>query len=357
MDFKKILSAPIHAGQAVVRDLVDNPEQADAKAQVLKMLADQGGSDVQKFTPPAQAKEWSLPELDASLSEEGQQRKAEAEANGDPFVPTEDDYKDSGPYGYLHKKSIHDALNEYEQELQANRPKIDYEGIMKSRMSDLANAPEAHRANPLFQFAMAMGNPEHAAELVKEHNQNVEDSNKEQQMRWQELLDMKKDALEGSIKQAMAEGDAKKVISGKWLETLAQIEQDKAKLAGTMQGIDEKNAGAARRAELRGQWALAAVNARADAMLKAAGIHEGSSDYRNLMTNARTMLNSLVKSGKSFEDAYDAVDNWMEDQVSNHPAPAAGGAAPTTAAPQAPAGASTNPMEQAILNARKNKKP
>lgn len=357
MDFKKILTAPLHAGQAVVRDLTNtNPEQDAARDQVLKLLGDQSAGDIQKFTPqPDKPAEFSLPELDDSLNEDGLARKAEAERNGQPFVPTEDDYKDSGPYGYLHKKTIHDALTEYEKELQANRPNVDYEGIMRQRLADLSNAPAEHRANPLFNFAMAMGNPDHAQELVATHNKVEDEANRKQTERWQELLDMKKQALEGSIKQAMAEGDAKKVISGKWLDTLAQIEQDKAKLAGTMQGIEERNAGAERRAELRGQWALQAVKQRANAMLQAAGLRADSAEYRGLMDNARTMLDTLVKKGSTYEDAYDKVDGWLHDQIEKRPARSTSRATTTTAAPT-PAPAATNPMEAEILAGR-GKKP
>jgi hypothetical protein len=355
MDFKKLLSAPLHAGQAVVRDLMDNPDQSDAKAQVLKLLGDQAGAEVKKFTPEEPAKGFELPALDSSLSPEGQKRKAAAEATGQSFVPGEGDYTDSGPYGYLHKKSIHDALTEYEKEIEANRPHIDYEGIVKQRLADIAKAPEEHRTNPLYLFAMGMGNPEHAGELVKTHNQAEADANASQNKRWQELLDTKQQALESSIKQAMAAGDSRKVISGKWLETLAQIEQDRAKLSGQMQAIGERNAGSERRTELRGQWALEGIKARANAMLTAVGVKSGSAEYRNLMDNARSMLNMLVKKGETYEDAYDKVDGWMQDQIGKRPA-----AAPAVPAPGAPSGAAggaapMNEMEQDMLNARKKK--
>lgn len=357
MDFKKLLMAPIHAGESVVRDLSgsEDPKQAEAKAQVLKLLGEQAGADIKKFTPEEPKSEFTLPVLDDSLSEEGQARKQEVEARGETFVPTEDDYKDAGPYGYMHKKAIHDALLEYEKELQANRPHIDFEGITRQRLSDIANAPEEHRTNPLYLFAMAMGNPEHAAELVQQHNKIEADANAKQAQRWQDLLDMKKEALEGSIKQAMAEGDARKVVAGKWLEQLAQIEQDKAKLSGQMQQIGEKNAGAERRAELRGQWALAAVKARADAMLQAVGIKQNSAEYRNLMDNARAMLNTLVKKGETYEGAYDKVDEWMHDQLESrgHVAPGPVGPSAPEATPTATPAA--NPMEAEILRNRNKK--
>jgi len=357
MDFKKLLMAPVHAGGAVVRDLIDQPDQEAAKAQVMKLLGDQAGADVKKFTPEAPTSEFSLPALDESLSEEGQARKQEAEARGEPFVPTEDDYKDSGPYGYLHKKTIHDALTEYEKELQANRSHIDYEGIMKSRLADLGKAPEDHRTNPLYLFAMAMGNPEHAQELIAQHNKIEADANMKQGERWKELLDMKQQALEGSIKQAMAEGDQRKIIAGKWLETLAQIEQDKAKLSGQMQQIGERNVGAERRAELRGQWALAAVKARADAMLQAVGVKQNSAEYRNLMDNARSMLNMLVKKGETYESAYDKVDQWMHDQLEGRPSiTPQGGGSPSGASGSIAPQNSGNPMEDEIKRMR-GKKP
>jgi hypothetical protein len=356
MDFKKLLTAPLHAGQSVVRDLMDNPDQSSAKEQVLKLLGEQGSADIKKFTPGEPKKEWSLPPLDDALSEEGLARKEAAESAGEEFVPTETDFKDSGPYGYLHKKAIHDALSEYEQELQANRPNIDFEGVLKSRLADLASAPEPKRTNPFYRFAMAMGNPEHARELIAEHNKDEEEANLKQSQRWQELLDMKKQALEGSIKQAMADGDARKVISGKWLETLAQIEQDKAKLTGTMQQIGERNAGAERRAELRGQWALEAVKARANAMLQAVGIRTGSTEYTSMMDNARAMLNTLVRKGETYEDAYDKVEDWMEDQLQGkHPVMTPqGGGAPSPAAGSTPGSSNVpNEMEQEILRGRK----
>lgn len=356
MDFKKLLTAPLHAGQSIVRDLVDKPDQSDAKEQVLKMIAEQAGGDIKKYTPEQPPAEFKLPVLDDSLSEAGKIRKAEAEANGEVFEPTEDDFTDAGPYGYLYKKSMHDAIEEYEQELQKNRPHIDYEGILKQRLDDLANAPESHRTNPLYLFAMAMGNPEHAAELVQQHNKAEAEANTKQIGRWQELLDMKQQALEGSIKQAMAEGDAKKIISGKWLDTLAQIEQDKAKLTGELSKIGEKNAGAERRTELRGQWALEATKARTNAMLAAANIRSGSAEYRSIMDNSRAMLNTLVKKGDTYEDAYDKVQDWVEDQISRlgsrpttapRPKPSAG----ATPAPQS----SGNPMEDEIRRMRGGK--
>lgn len=354
MDFKKILTAPLHAGQAVVRNLMDNPDQASAKEEVAQLLAQQGGEDVRRFTPEMPKREWSLPDLDDSLTEEALARKAEMEAAGEPFVPTEADFRDGGPFGYLHKKAIHDAFQEYERELQAARPNIDFEGITRSRISDLMNAPEPHRTNPLFKFAMAMGNPDDALELVREYNKGEDEKNLQQAQRWQSLLDMKKDALEASIKSAMQEGDARKVISGKWLETLAQIEQDKAKLSGQLQQIGERNAGAERRAELRGRWALAAVNARANAMLQAVGIREGSLEHRNMMDNARSMLNMLVKKGETYESAYDKVEDWLTDQLEDRPTAQSAPRVPTVgASPSAPVTRPANEMEAEILRGRK----
>lgn len=337
MDFKKILSAPIHAGQAVVRDLMDNPDQADAKAQVMKLLGDQVTAEQKKFTPEAPKTAFELPPLDASLTPEAQQAKAEAEARGETFVPTENDFTDAGPYGYLHKKAIHDALTEYEKELQANAPHIDYEGIMRQRLQDIANAPEEHRTNPLYLFAMGMGNPEHAAELVATHNKAESEANTKQAQRWQELLDMKQAALEGSIKQAMAEGDQRKIIAGKWLEQLAQIEHDKAALASKQQIQDTRDQAAERRTILRGQWALSATKQRTDAMLQAVGLKQGSASYRNLSDNARSMMQTLLKRGESFENAQNAVEDWLQEQL--QALPAQGTAAPTPA----PAGGAATP--------------
>jgi hypothetical protein len=367
MDFKRWIDAPVRAGKALAQSLTGGgDDQSEAKAAVLKHLMASGSADIQKFVPkPDETQEWSLPPLDDSLTEDAKQAKAEAEARGEVFEPTDDDFTDAGPYGYRHKKSIHDALTEYEKELQSSAPKVDYEGIMKSRLMDLANAPEEHRQNPLFRFAMAMGNPEHAAELVKQQDKVQDTANEKQTQRWQELLDMKKESLEGAIKQSLAEGDARKVVSGKWLEALAQIETDKAKLAGQLTQIGERNAGAERRAELRGQWALAATKARANAMLSATGIREDSIEGRNVMDNARSMLNMLIKKGETWEAAYDKVDEWMEDaieslrpgdqNVGGAASPAPSPASPTTG--RTPAATSSNPMEAAILAGRKSKAP
>jgi hypothetical protein len=356
MDFKKMLSAPLHAGQAVVRDLSNTqPEQDAAKEQVLKLL----GNDATKFMPSQDAapQDFQLPPLNDQLTEDAQSRKADAEAAGEPFVPTEDDYQDKGPYGYLHKKAIHDALTEYEQEIQKNRPHIDYEGLLRQRLKDMAGGPEEHKTNPLYNFAMAMGNPEHAQELVATHNKAEADANAKQTQRWQDLLDQKQQAIEASIKQAMAEGDARKVVSSKWLESLAQIEQDKAKLSGQMQQLGEKNAGAERRAQLRGQWAVEAVKQRANAMLQGVGIRNNSEEWRTMQNNARTMLDTLVKKGATYEEAYDQVDSWLHDQLENRPTQQTAPVAPAGAAPAvAPAGASTNPME-AEINRMRGKKP
>lgn len=354
MDFKKILSAPLHAGQAVVRDLMDNPDQSDAKRQVMDLLAEQSASQAKQFTPEQPKAAFTLPNLDDSLTDAAKAAKAEAEAKGEQFVPNEDDFNDAGPYGYMHKKAIHDALLEYEKELQANAPHIDYEGIMKSRLADLANAPPEHRTNPLFQFAMAMGNPEHAQELVATHNKAESEANTKQGQRWKELLDMKQQALEGSIKQAMAEGDQRKIIAGKWLEQLAQIEHDKAALTGKQTIQDTKDEAAERRTILRGQWASTVAAQRANAMLSAVGLKQGSTTYRTLMDNSRALMQSLLKRGTDFGEAQNTVEDWLDDQIKNLPAQSSAPTAPVEGAAAAPA-AAVNPLEAAVKAARGGK--
>lgn len=362
MDFGKVLKgtakAPLKVAEGVLRSLSPDGGKSDdaaAKAEVLRMIAEQG-SGGKKMGPAV--KPFSLPELDDSLSEIGEKRRAEAEAAGEPFIPGEDDYADAGPYGFMHKKTIHDALQAYADEILQNSEQIDYDGILKQRLADLEAAPEPHRTNPLYLFAMGMGNPEHAREMVQEYNANETAANEAQNTRWRELLDMKQQALEGTVKQALAEGEHKKVISGKWLEALAGIEQDKAKLAAEMGKLKEKNTAAERRAQLRGQWALEAVKARAAVMLQAKGLEQSSVTYRNIMDNSRAMTNALIRKGVEPEEAYDQVQEWMQDQLDGlQPVQAPSPAATSTttsggAAGIAPQG-SSNPLEAQINKNRK----
>jgi hypothetical protein len=315
MDFGKLISAPVHAGQSVLRDLTNTqPEQDAARAQVMKMLAAKG-MDISQVAPQPEQKPFELPGLNDALTPEAQQAKAEAEANGEVFQPGEDDFVDSGPHGYLHKKGIHDAFIEYEKELQANRPHIDYEGILKSRLADMANAPEEHRSNPLFNFAMAMGNPEHAAELVKTHDAAQSAKDEKTQQRWQELLDMKKDALEGSIKAAMAEGDARKVVSGKWLEQLAQIEKDKAAAEDALNNIGEKNAGALERVNARAAMAGTIATQRANAMLATSKVAAGSRQAQTILAGVPRIAAMYIKNGDTDDVALEKAHDWAHDQI------------------------------------------
>jgi hypothetical protein len=319
-DFKKLVTAPANAVGSLLGVGPDGP--TDQQAMIGKLLANGGNAD--QFNPPAPTSEFTLPGLNDALSEAGQKRKTAAEAAGQPFVPGENDYADSGPYGYLHKKSIHDSLMELHKEMQDNAPHIDYQGILKQRLSDLAAMPAEHHTNPLTLFAMAMGDPEHAQELIKTHNAAESEANAKQNSRWQDLLDMKQQALEGSIKQALAEGDQRKIISGKWLDQLAQIEQDKAKLAGESQLAAQKGTDAERRAVLRGQWAVKAVEQRTGAILGANGIKADSQDFRTLQANAVAMAKSLIKNGSDPVDAYDQAEEWAQSQATSRATAGAG---------------------------------
>lgn len=345
MDFKKAVTGTAGALASVLG--VGKQGPSEEQSMIARMLADtQTGEG-----PKPERKPFSLPSLDDSLNEAAMKRKAAAEAAGEMFQPGEADYNDSGPYGYLHKKQIHDALTEYQQELEANAPHVDYQGILKQKLSDLQQMPEEHRTNPLTLFAMAMGDPEHARELIQTHNREEQDANDKQTKRWQELLDLKQQALEGSVKQALAEGDQRKIISGKWLDELAKIEQDKAKLSGDLKVSGEKNAAAERRAVLRGQWALKAVEARSAAMAQSVGLKTDSAEYRTLQTNARALAERLIKSGAEPEDAYDQAEEWVQNQLEMRgSAPASAGAG---AGAPAPAGA-VNPL-QARINANRAK--
>jgi hypothetical protein len=126
-DFKKLVTAPANAVGSLLGVGPDGP--TDQQAMIGKLLANGGNAD--QFNPPTPTSEFTLPGLNDALSEAGQKRKTAAEAAGQPFVPGENDYADSGPYGYMHKKSIHDALMELHKEMQDNAPHIDYQGIAR----------------------------------------------------------------------------------------------------------------------------------------------------------------------------------------------------------------------------------
>jgi hypothetical protein len=308
------------------------------------------------FTPPPPSTKFELPGLDESLTPEAQKKKAAAEAAGQTFTPGENDFVDSGPYGYLHKKGIHDALMALHDEMQANAPHIDYHGILNQRLQDIAAMPPEHHTNPLMLFAMAMGNPEHAREMIQQHNADEQSANDTQTQRWQKLLDMKQQALEGAIKQSMAEGDARKVVSGKWLETLAQIEQDKAHLQGQLQLGSEKNAAALQRANMRGQWALEAVKARVTGMLH--GTTADTKLQQTLITESGTMARALIKKGVEPEDAFQEAQDWAEQRmtdlgITRGAAPAKAGAAVGGAG----GGGAVNPLQARILRNRGHNAP
>jgi len=346
MDFKKLVTGPTNAVAKLLG--VGDEGPTSEQAAIAKLLAN---GTANQFDEKAPETAFSLPELDESLSEAGMKRKAAAEAAGQPFVPGEADYKDAGPYGFLHKKGIHDALTEYQRELEANAPHVDYQGILKQRMSDLASMPPEHHTNPLMLFAMAMGSPEHARELIQTHNKAETESNAKQAQRWQELLDMKQQALEGSIKQALSQGEQRKIISGKWLDALAQIEQDKAKLTGTLQAGEQKNLAAERRAKIRGEWALKAVEARVAGMAPSHGVPAGTAEFKALQTNAKALATSLIKSGVEPEDAFDQAEAWVNNQLANRATAGAGvgAGAKTPTSTQA-----TNPLQARIQANRKH---
>jgi hypothetical protein len=351
MDFKKLITAPAGAVASLLGVGQDGP--TTEQAAMAKLLAN---GSVDQFAPPAPTGEFQLPGLDESLSPAGQKRKDAAEAAGQPFTPGESDYTDSGPFGYLHKKGLHDALMAYHQELQANAPHIDYQGILKQKLSDLASMPAEHHTNPLTLFAMAMGDPEHARELIQTHNKGESEANAKQTQRWQELLDLKQQALEGSVKQALAEGDSRKIISGKWLDALAQIEQDKAKLTGELTKGQQKDAAAERRAQVRGEWAVKAVTQRTGAMLQASGLKADSAEFRSLQANAKTLAQGLIKNGADPVDAYDQAEEWVTGQISSRGTAGAGvGGGGHSSTPASAAGAAGNPLQARIEANRKSK--
>lgn len=346
-DFKKLITGPAGAiaggiGAAARALAGGEDEPNERQAMIARLLANDTGDSPIK----APASEFSLPGLDDSLNEAGQKRKAAAEAAGQPFDPTDEDFTDSGPYGYRHKKAIHDALMGLHQEMQANAPDIDYKGILQQRMADIAAAPPDARTNPLYLFAMAMGDPENANELIQQHNKTEAEQNEKQSARWQELLDLKQQALEGSVKQALAQGEQRKIISSKWLDQLAQIEQDKARLSGELKKNAEKNAAAERRAVLRGQWAVRAVQQRTAGILAANGIKSDSQEFRALQASAKTLAERLIKNGTDPVDAFDEAQDWVESQMGTRTtanAGVGGGAKPAT-----PSSATTNPLEARI---------
>ena len=349
-----IASGAKAAGKGILNEITGGDD--GDHAAMMQQFADQAAAQVPKEPAPTP---FELPKLDDSLSNEGQKRKAEFETKnpGQPYTPTQDDYNDSGEFGYTHKKGIHDALMAMEQEMQANAPHVDYEGIMKSRLKDLASMPPEHKNNPLLMFAMALGNPEHAQELVKAYQGENAKANEADLNKWKELLQTKQDAIKGAMQQAMQAGDMKTIVSKKWADQLMEIEHAKAQLEGQKALAAEKGLASANSARIRGEWALKAVEARTKAMLSAVDIKSDSAEYRAALDSATRRLNTRINKGQDPETAYEDVMQEMHDDFDHRVPVTHGGTfvpshgAASTGKPAPP----VNPLEAAAAARRATK--
>jgi hypothetical protein len=304
-------------------------------------IANQAATQVpaQPPAPPA----FKLPDLDSSLNPTGQAAKAKFEkANpGKTYTPVEDDYTDSGPYGYLHKKDIHDKLQQYEAEMEANMPNVDYKGIMKQKLADLATMPREHRNNPLLMFAMGMGNPEHAAALVQKYSEDNKAANADELDKWKNLLQIKQDAIKGAMQQAMQTGDMRRVVTGKYADQLMEIEHAKSALQGQLDLAKTKGDETARVTALKMQASKDMLKSRMDAMLSAVGIKMDSAEYRGMHNDAQREIDTRISKGEDPLTVTSDVMDRMHDQLDQRvlqrhggtaaePAPAETGAPVTT---------------------------
>ena len=347
---------------ALARDLTGTggPSEGD-QSEMLKQFAEQSASELpqEPERPP-----FALPELDDSMSNEGLKRKEAFEAAnpGTPYQPTAEDFTDAGEYGYLHKKKTHDLLMELEQEMEANKPHVDYEGILKQRMADLDTMPKEHRNNPLLMFAMALGGGEKAQELVKAYTAGNAKSNTESMANWEKLLQTKQDVIKGAMQQAMQQGDMRTIVSKKWADQLMEIEAAKAELAGKKALEAEKGLNSATTAKVRGEWALRAAKARTEAMLTSAGMRVDGAQARALLDSATRRINTRINKGQDPESAYEDVMSEMDDEIdAMHVTPktAATATPGSSATPSAAPPASENPLERAARLRRESaaKKP
>lgn len=306
-DFKHVIGGIGHVVGGATRALAgeNRPSSEDERRALLEQMAGQADQQIAASEQAGQAetaKPFTLPPLD----------------------PNDPDY--------AKKKEVHDALEEYVKLAEAQQPKVDYHGILKQRMEALKSLPEEHRANPLVMFAMGLGNPEHAKELIESYTAQHDTKRAEELSKWKDMFQMQQDAVEGAAKQAMAAGDARKVATGKWLEEMQRMAKLKQETEAEIQKIGKRGENAKNRAEIQGKWAAKAAQVRAGAVLEAAGVRAGTTEFNRVMSSIDSRIRSRIAKGEDPVDAHDAVLDEVHADYDELVAKRPRGAAPAAAA-------------------------
>lgn len=351
MSFKSILggaghviAAPVAGLEGLLRPPVD-PNIANSTAMAAAAPTIQ--------TPDIPALQ--LPVPDATLNDEGMHAKAKWESDpatkDQPFVPQPDQYKDPA---YPQIKENYDTIMAANSAYDAAHPNRDFKQEYLNALKEHATQPSGRSMNPLAAFAIAMGaGPGERDKLLGDLNATNETANATDLKNWQDLVDLRHQAVQGAIAQSLEKGQYHQILSKGYIDYLQNIRAEQAKNKERMAEIGARGTSAADVARIRGEWGFRAAAQRTQAIMQAHDIKAGSDQAKILQAAYTSAYSQARKAGKDGMDAADDATSMVEELVANiHKA---GSIANPPATPAA-ATSTLSPMAKKIAEQRAAKK-